>query len=193
MNLEQRICEKLLEYGDRVFVIEYRGGLYHMVEKGDFSPENFSMRKFYFLCDRDGDNIGCLFMQQRDNSKHNDSTVKQITSPKLHITLAKIEIDPRFRGIHLGDFFMNWMIRDVEQFSKRCGTILPITFLCLKNPITTNFYQKWGAEINEIKNPCEELFSNMIIKNPIAKSEYDGNILAKVKNPKLNFDERTKM
>ena len=174
--------EELRTYGDDFFVVSYKDDILIIVEKDRYDIINFSGEKDFYLFDCNLKNIGHLnFILQHLNGKQIKERKDNgwLDVPEYFVILNEINIKDNYRDNHLGNFLLNYGIKDLMELSKWVNKELPITFIRINTPVTRLFYKKWGAEYNEGRTGSKRGFSYMIIKSPKPKEEYEGKVIYK--------------
>lgn len=178
-NMQAKL-KKLINLGQKAFAVEFRGEQYFVVENGKLNSGDV-IGKDYHLFNAAGHLIGLLnfvevHMSEEERELERFSGAAEV--PKSCFMLVGIEIMWEYRGKHLGDFLINWGLKDIQKDIAKTGEHKPILFVRENNHVTIPFYKKWGAELNQkVENNRCGSSCYMIIKEPKHKEEYCGKII----------------
>lgn len=181
-NIQEKL-EYLTNFGQKSFLVEFRGQPYFIVESGRLQGGDRECQKDFFLFDENGKQIGYLYLGEVMMSEAEREWEKMdgvLVVPADFFLLSDIEItDRNLRQKGLASMLLNWATKEMCQISKDKEIDIPLLFIRQNSNATFPFYDKWGAVLNQdvvddkIGSSCY-----MRIDHPQPKSEYEVKILA---------------
>lgn len=190
-DLEEKM-KKLINYGQKVYGVDFRGQTYFIVESGRLQGGDRECQKDFHLFDEKGQ-VGYLYLAEMMLGKAEREYEKLdgvVEVPEDFFFLSDIEISEKGnRGKGIGSMLLNWATKEMLGISKNKESNIPLLFIRQNSEETFAFYGKWGAVPNQTV-PDSKIGSScyMRIDRPETKPEYDVKVLAEYEKPVIKED-----
>ncbi len=190
-NVQEKM-KSLINYGQKVYAVDFKGQLFFIVESGRLQGGDRECQKDFFLFDGKSQ-IGYLYLAEMMLGKAEQEFEKQdgvLVVPDDFFFLTEIEIssiENRRKG--LASMLLNWATKEMQKIAMNKGYDMPLLFIRQNSLETFGFYEKWGAVGNQsVMDNNIGSSSYMIINKPEQKPEYDVKVVAEYEKPIVKED-----
>lgn len=111
--------------------------------------------------------------------------------PEKFFYLQGIDIFEKYQNMHLGTQFLNFVLKDIENYNKAHNTDYKLLFYRSNSRQTIPFYKKFDARYNDI-NPTDKYdkYCYMIIDEPKHNEKFDGKKVCPIKLIKAELQNK---